>query len=197
MNGNEQQYEVIVKQGAKIGGIAVAKKEKYDSSAFCATNEPGGKVKPGDLLDFDEISEQAGDLYECVVAAGADECDEAHDAIAEACIWLVGAIAQDIADGKQEAKAGDVAEFASLLGFTVLSFYGRHWENRLARLMAELPDEVRAQIDRNTAKLKKKTDERLKAELLALAKAGAPKPEPGTELGDALVRFTTPPESTN
>ena len=34
-------------------------------------------------------------------------------------------------------------------------------------------------------------DELLKQELLQLAESGAPKPEPGTKLGDALVRFTT------
>jgi hypothetical protein len=34
----------------------------------------------------------------------------------------------------------------------------------------------------------------LKAELLALAKVGAPKPKVGTRLGDALIAFTTPPK---
>jgi hypothetical protein len=35
---------------------------------------------------------------------------------------------------------------------------------------------------------------KLEAELLSLAKAGAPKPQPGTRLGNALFFFTTHPE---
>lgn len=38
----------------------------------------------------------------------------------------------------------------------------------------------------------KKTDDQLKAELLALAESGAPRPKANTELGRALQRFTTP-----
>jgi hypothetical protein len=36
-------------------------------------------------------------------------------------------------------------------------------------------------------------DAQLQKELLALAKSGAPRPKKGTRLGDALIRFTTPP----
>ena len=39
--------------------------------------------------------------------------------------------------------------------------------------------------------MQRKTDEELKAELLALAKSGAARPKANTELGKALERFTT------
>jgi len=42
---------------------------------------------------------------------------------------------------------------------------------------------------------KSKSDVQLKAELLALAKSGAPRPADNSVLGKALERFTTPPET--
>jgi len=41
--------------------------------------------------------------------------------------------------------------------------------------------------------IQEEEDELLKEELLALAESGADKPEKGTRLGDALIRFTTEP----
>jgi hypothetical protein len=38
---------------------------------------------------------------------------------------------------------------------------------------------------------KEADDSKLKKELLALAKSGAPRPKPNTRLGKALARFTT------
>lgn len=41
------------------------------------------------------------------------------------------------------------------------------------------------------------SDAELKDILLTMAQSGAPKPEEGTVLGDALIRFTTPSDSDN
>jgi hypothetical protein len=45
----------------------------------------------------------------------------------------------------------------------------------------------------NAPKPAKNTDAQLKAKLLALAKAGRPKPKANSELGCALAAFTAPP----
>jgi hypothetical protein len=45
----------------------------------------------------------------------------------------------------------------------------------------------------SSSKNQSEEDWQIKKELLALAKSGAPRPQRGTRLGNALRRFTTPP----